>query len=161
MTGDGKVLAESPVMKKGRIPFKINVSIADIDTLCLEALATDDGNNNDHADWADAWVEMATGEPQAIPSFDVIEIGTENTVLALSTDKKGNLFQQYFGMKAGVDAIFGNGERHDQAYPTIQSSSDFSYWQTPALHIIHSDGHTSTMLRYVKSETTKTDNNNC
>ena len=62
-------------------------------------------------------------------------------------------------MKAGVDAIFGNGERHDQAYPTIQSSSDFSYWQTPALHIIHSDGHTSTMLRYVKSETTKTDNN--
>lgn len=159
VTGDGKVLAESPVMKKGRIPFKINVSIADIDTLCLEALATDDGNNNDHADWADAWVEMATGEPQAIPSFDVIEIGTENTVLALSTDKKGNLFQQYFGMKAGVDAIFGNGERHDQAYPTIQSSSDFSYWQTPALHIIHSDGHTSTMLRYVKSETTKTDNN--
>ena len=69
-------------------------------------------------------------------------------------DKNGNFFQQYFGERGGFEKIFAGGTPKDQAYPTINSNSEFTYWGEPALHVLHADGHMSTVLKYqgVKTE---------
>lgn len=157
--GDGKILNQTPLLRRGEKPRSIHVNLKGIDTLRLEALPGPDGNNNDHADWADAWIEMKEGKPTAIPECQMINIGTKRTLLTLSVDKNGNMFQQYYGPKGDLGLIFKDGESRKQAYPTIQSNSDFSYWGAPALHVIHSDGHTSTMLKYQGHETTALDEN--
>lgn len=127
--------------------------------MILEALPGPDGINNDHANWADAYFEMIEGKPVPIPDMGLIELNTNDLTLALTIDKQNNLFQQYFGKKGGYETVFRQGERKDQAYPTIQSSKQFVYWGEPALHAIHTDGHTSTMLKYVKHDTEQIDEN--
>ena len=91
ITGDGKLLFLSPLQRKGDKPAKINISLKGIDTLILEALPGKDGNNNDHADWADAWFEMKSGKPVAIPEYQVIDLITDSMQLTLGVDKSGNV----------------------------------------------------------------------
>lgn len=152
VTGDGKVLKESPLLRRGGKPFKFDVNLKGVNQLVLEALTGPDGNNNDHADWADAYIEMQKGKPVAVPESKVIGLTTDSTMLVLCVDKQGNLYQQYFGCKSDIGNAFSGGEQRKEAYPTIQSSSDFSYWRTPALHVVHADGHTSTMLKFDTAE---------
>lgn len=156
---DGKEVYKSPLMKKGKKPVKIDVNLKGVDRLVLEVLSGGDGINNDHADWAEAYFEMVEGKPVAVPETELISVETDNFLLTFSVDKEKNLMQQYLGKKGDLDVIFQRGERKNQAYPTIQSSSNFVYWGEPALHVVHSDGHTSTMLKYVKHETEKIDEN--
>lgn len=156
---DGKEVYNSGLMKKGDKPKKIDVKLDKVQKLVLEALPGNDGISNDHADWADAYIEMKEGTPTVITDARLIEIATNDFMLAFSIDKNNNLIQQHVGKKGGLDVIFDKGERNDQAHPTIQSSKQFTYWGEPALHVIHADGHTSTMLKYVKHETKQIDDN--
>lgn len=160
ITADGKEVFVSSLMRKGNRPYKVNIPLKGVDLLILEALDGGNGNNNDHADWADAYFEMEEGgKPVAVPDSRLINIETENVLLTLAIDKSDNLMQQYLGKKGGLDHVFSRGEQKSQAYPTIQSGKQIVYWGEPALHVIHSDGHTSTMLKYVSHTTEKIDNN--
>lgn len=159
ITGDGKVLFLSPLMRKGNLPAKINLSLKGIDTLVLEALPGSDGNNNDHADWAEAWFEMDSGTPVAIPECRMIDISTDHIQLSLCVDKWGNVYQQYLGERGGLEKIFEDGAQKNQVYPTVQSNAQFTYWGDPALHVVHADGHTSAMLQFVDQQTIGVDSN--
>ena len=158
ITADGKVVYTSPLMRKGDKPEKININLKGVDRLILEALSGNDGINSDHADWVNAFFEMREGKPVALPDASLIEISTKDILLTLAIDRDNNLMQQYIGKKGGLDLVFSRSEQKDQVYPTVQSSS-FVYWGEPALHVIHSDGHTSTMLKYVNHETVQLDEN--
>jgi alpha-galactosidase len=159
ITADEKVVYTSPLMRRGDKPKKIDLQLKGVNQLILEALSGDDGINSDHADWANAFFEMQDGKPVALPDADLIEITTENVLLTLAVDRDGNLMQQYLGKKGGLDQVFAWSERKDQAYPTIQSNNRFSYWGEPALHVIHADGHASTVLKYVGHEVEQLDAN--
>lgn len=52
--GDGAILYESPVMMPDMAPRRIDISVADITQIILEALPTRDGTNSDHANWGNA-----------------------------------------------------------------------------------------------------------
>lgn len=156
---DDKTVFESRIMRKGDKPQKVNVNLKGVNKLVLEVTDAGDGISNDHANWAEAYFEMNSGKPIAAPELTLIELNTNDIGLVLAVDKKGNLMQQHFGKKGGMDAIFGRGEQKYQAYPTIQSSSQFVYWGEPALHAIHADGHMSTQLKYVNHTTETIDSN--
>lgn len=153
ITGDGKELYNSGILKKGQKPGKVNIKLKGVQQLILEALPGNDGINNDHADWADGVFTMDSGTPIAIPEGQLIEIPTPNLSLVLRVDKKGNLFQQYFGKRGGLETTFAAGASHTPAYPTINSNSEYSFWEEPALHLVHADGHTSTVLKYQATTT--------
>ena len=159
ITGDGKILFTSPVMRKGDKPRKVKVNLKGVKIVVLEVLPTADGNNNDHANWAEAFFVMNQGMPVAVPECKLISVGTNDVLLTLTADKTGQVYQQYLGMQGGLERVFEQGEQRVQAYPTIQSNSKFTYWKEPALHVVHADGHQSTQLRFVSEEVTKTDSN--
>lgn len=52
--GDGVVLYEGPVLTPTMEPRRVDVNIEGVSQLTLRVLPTVDGNNSDHADWADA-----------------------------------------------------------------------------------------------------------
>ena len=58
VAGDGKTLWRSGVMKCGEAAKPVDVNLAGIQTLVLRATDGGDGEGNDHADWADAKIEM-------------------------------------------------------------------------------------------------------
>ncbi|MEI9960443.1 MAG: NPCBM/NEW2 domain-containing protein [Limisphaerales bacterium] len=53
VTGDGKILWRSGVLKGGDAAKSVNVSLIGIKTLGLRVTDGGDGESNDHADWAD------------------------------------------------------------------------------------------------------------
>jgi len=61
--GDGKTLYQSPVMKGGDAARQIDVSLHGIKVLLLKVTDAEDGIGCDHADWADATIISAKGEP--------------------------------------------------------------------------------------------------
>jgi alpha-galactosidase len=64
--GDGRVLWQSGVMHAGAAPKDFTVDLTGAKSLVLEVSDADDGESYDHADWADAKFEMATGRPVAV-----------------------------------------------------------------------------------------------
>lgn len=156
ITGDGKELYNSGLLKMGEGPKKVDVSLKGVKKLLLEALNGGDGNKYDHADWAEAVITMDDGKPMAIPECDVVDISTPDTTFALQIDKDGNVFQQYLGKKAeDVGDLFERGSRKDLAYPTINSNGDFQFWGEPDLHVIHEDGHMITVLKHAGTKQEK------
>ncbi len=63
LTGDGKKLWESSAMNFGDAPESVTVDLHGIQTLVLSARDGGDGNNHNHADWADAKIVMTGGKP--------------------------------------------------------------------------------------------------
>ena len=61
--GDGKVLWESPVLRGGDPAKPVSVPLAGLKTLSLIVEDGGDGVDSDHADWADAQIEMTAGKP--------------------------------------------------------------------------------------------------
>ncbi|MFB9907295.1 glycoside hydrolase family 97 catalytic domain-containing protein [Allokutzneria oryzae] len=55
--GDGKVLAETGVLRTGGQPVPLSASVIEVRTLTLRVTDGGDGKNFDHADWADAVVD--------------------------------------------------------------------------------------------------------
>lgn len=148
ISGDGRELFNSGVMRCGDRPKKVDIKLKGIGRLMLEALPTADGINFDHADWAEAEFVMKGGKPLAVPDCELVEVTTEGLSLVFRTDKKGNFFQQYFGERGGLEKIFERGTPKDLTYPTINSNSEYSFWGEPALHVVHADGHMSTVLKF-------------
>lgn len=63
---NGKLLFRSGIMRKGMAAKKVDVSIEGLEWFSLDAITTDDGFMEDHADWAEAEIEMATGTPKTV-----------------------------------------------------------------------------------------------
>ncbi|MBA4312860.1 MAG: alpha-galactosidase [Chlorobiaceae bacterium] len=60
VVGDKKILWESPVMKKGDKPEKVNLNLDGIKLLGLLVGDADDWIDYDHADWCDAKIEFTS-----------------------------------------------------------------------------------------------------
>ncbi len=65
VTGDGKVLWESGVLRGGGQPREVSVPLNGVKTLVLAVGDAGDGIGFDHADWADARIVMTEGQPAA------------------------------------------------------------------------------------------------
>lgn len=61
--------ASSPVMRGQMEPFRFDVDLTGVQIMALVVTTNNDNGNNDHADWANAWIELASSEasrPEAI-----------------------------------------------------------------------------------------------
>jgi alpha-galactosidase len=76
--GDGKIIWQSDDLTYQQDAKAVDVDVSGIDTLMLAAVGTGDGNRYDHADWADANLEVTGAAPIAIdpPAEDAAEILT-------------------------------------------------------------------------------------
>ena len=68
VSGDGKVLWKSGVMRAGDAARDCEVDLAGVKSLVLEVSDAGDGANWDHADWADAKFETIAAKPVTVPS---------------------------------------------------------------------------------------------
>jgi len=66
VTGDGKVLWTSGVLKGGDAGKEVSVDLRGVKTLILSAEDGGDGINYDHADWAGATIAMTEGKPSVV-----------------------------------------------------------------------------------------------
>jgi len=66
ITGDGKMLWRSGVMKGGDPAREVNIDVAGIDRLILRVTDGGDGNGYDHADWGDAILEVTGTNPELV-----------------------------------------------------------------------------------------------
>ena len=65
VVGDGRLLWRSGVMKCGDAPKKVDLDLTGVKNLILLVSDAGDGNNSDHADWADAKFTVVGQKPQA------------------------------------------------------------------------------------------------
>jgi alpha-galactosidase len=63
--GDGKILWESGVMRSGNPAKTVDVELHGVKRLTLNVGDGGDGSGWDHADWADAKIVMAAGQPKS------------------------------------------------------------------------------------------------
>ena len=70
--GDDKVLYHSGVMRTGDAPKKIDVSLKNVKILKLIVTDADDGINFDHADWAEAKLQVDDDSPVAMEVNDTL-----------------------------------------------------------------------------------------
>ena len=68
VTGDGKTLWESPLMRGGGAAKPVSVDLHGIKKLVLSVDDGGDGIDYDHADWADAQITMTEGTPTVLVS---------------------------------------------------------------------------------------------
>ena len=66
VTGDGKTLWESGVLRGGDPAKDVSVALDGVKLLVLAVGDAGDGINYDHADWADARIVMKEGKPEAV-----------------------------------------------------------------------------------------------
>ena len=78
--GDEKILWRSGVLKGGEAAKPVDVNLTGVQTLVLRVTDGGDGESNDHADWADAKIEMNPGAPPpvALPPFETFSLKTKN-----------------------------------------------------------------------------------
>jgi alpha-galactosidase len=69
--GDGKPLWKSGVLRAGQAAVEANVDVANVGMLLLVVMNAGDGNGNDHADWADARLEVASGAKPVVGEVPV------------------------------------------------------------------------------------------
>lgn len=140
VSGNGKVLWRSGVLHTGDPARPVNVSLVGIKTLVLQVTDGEDGESNDHADWANATMEVSRGAalPVALPPYESFNLETKNFVLNFWVGDDGRLYQRPGG---GADPN-AKLQRNDEAYP---QAGDGYIWE-PALQVVHADGNTSTAL---------------
>ena len=64
--GDNKILWKSGIMKGGQSPQKVDLDIKGVKILMLRVGDAGDGMESDHADWADAKLEVTGEKPQTM-----------------------------------------------------------------------------------------------
>jgi len=64
--GDNKILWKSGIMKGGQSPQKVDLDVKDVRILMLRVGDAGDGIDDDHADWADAKLEVTGEKPQTM-----------------------------------------------------------------------------------------------
>jgi alpha-galactosidase len=70
---DGKEIAKTPILRKGTPPQIISVDVRGVKKLILKVSDGGDGEDNDHADWANAMLTLVTGAKMK-PTTDVVPI---------------------------------------------------------------------------------------
>ena len=140
--GDGKVLWRSGVLKGGEAAKPVDVNLAGVQTLVLRVTDGGDGESNDHADWANAKIEMNPGAPPpvALPPFETFSLKTEKFAVTFQVGDDDRLYQRPVGV---VDPN-AKPQRNNEFYP---QAGDGYVWE-PALQVVHTDGNTSTALVY-------------
>ncbi len=81
---------------------------------------------------------------------EVITIETAQTSLILKTNEAGRLYQSYYGKKLSNVGDYAHLPMGIEAYLTHGMEDYFE----PALHIVHTDGNSSTLLKYVSHQVT-------
>ncbi|KGM17625.1 hypothetical protein N867_18410 [Actinotalea fermentans ATCC 43279 = JCM 9966 = DSM 3133] len=74
--GDGRILAESPVLRATSDPYEMVVDVRGVDRLTLQTTDGGDGKNNDHTDWGDARVWCGDAEGPQPPEEPAGPTGT-------------------------------------------------------------------------------------
>lgn len=141
--GDGKVLWDSGVIGGSADPLSVDVALQGVNILELEVNDGGDGSGYDHADWAEATIEMASesAKPVVLPVYQHISVKGRSLALEFLVGDDGRLYQRSLG---GV-SIDGKQARPDEAYP--QGGDGYVF--EPALQVIHADGNRSTSLAYI------------
>lgn len=78
----------------------------------------------------------------------VIKIETGNTSLIYRVGDNGRLYQSYLGKRLNHEADINHLPQGTEAYLTHGMEDYFE----PALHIVHNDGNSSTLLKYVSHD---------
>ena len=138
--GDGKTLWESGVLKGGAVAKTADVNLTGIQTLVLLVTDGGDGEGSDHADWANAKIEMKADAPVALPPNEVFSLKTRNFAMTFQVGDDGRLYQRPIGAEDPTTKL----TRDDEFYP---QAGDGYVWE-PALQVVHADGNTSTALVY-------------
>jgi alpha-galactosidase len=149
--GDGKNLWRSDLLKGGDPAQTVDVSLKGVTTLTLRVTDGGDGESDDHADWADAKIEM-NGDtlPVALPAYTTFALRTKTFALNFKVGDDGRLYQQ----AVGADDPGPKIPRDNEAYP---QAGDGYVW-APALQVVHADGNTSTALNFEDvTQTNETD----
>jgi len=63
---DDRMVWSSGVMRGGDAPKHVSVDLKGVELLGLVVADAGDGNDHDHADWAEATISMVSGEPKAV-----------------------------------------------------------------------------------------------
>lgn len=146
--GDGKILWRSGVMKAGEPAKSVDVALGGVNTLTLRVTDGGDGESNDHADWAEAKIEMNKDAPppMALPPYEELRVKTATWSLEFQVGDDGRLYQHPLGANDPNAKLMRDQEFYPQA-------GDGYVWE-PALEAVHADGNTSTMLVYDRTEQT-------
>jgi alpha-galactosidase len=142
VSGDGKVLWRSGLLEGRTAALPVDVNVTGVRVLALRVTDGGDGNSSDHADWAEAGIEMQSGAPAPtpLPPYEVFGLKTKSFTLDFRVGDDGRLYQQALGVSEGTEAP----QRFDEAFPQW---GDGYIWE-PALQVTHADGNTSTALLY-------------
>src|SRR5262249_24731674 len=135
------------LLKGGKPAVPVDVNVVGVQILTLRVSDGGDGTDSDHADWAEAGIEMESGSiATALPPFETIALQTKDFGLVFQVGDDKRLYQQ------PVDATVMQASPHrfDEAYPQW---GDGYIWE-PALQVTHADGNTSTTLLYEKTTRT-------
>jgi alpha-galactosidase len=110
VVGDGKTLWESGVLRGGDPVKEVSVDLHGVNKLLLLVGDAGDDINYDHADWADAKIEMREGKPEAIAP-----VREPAVVLTPKTSAKPRINgARVFGARPGSPFLFtipATGER--------------------------------------------------
>lgn len=139
--GDGRELWHSGVLKGGDAAQPVTEDLTGVKIMELRVTDGGDGEGNDHADWAEARVEMNPGAPApvALPPYEIISLKTKTFVVNFQVGDDGRLYQRPLGGVAD-----GKLKRDEEFYP---QAGDGYVWE-PALQVVHADGNTSTALMF-------------
>jgi len=142
VSGDGKVVWRSGLLTGGKPAVLVDVSVSGVRILTLRVTDGGDGAGSDHADWAEAGIEMRAGAPTptALPPYETFALRTKSFALEFQVGDDGRLYQRALGASATNEPP----QRFDEAYPQW---GDGYIWE-PALQVSHADGNTSTALLY-------------
>ena len=140
--GDGRLLWHSGVLSGGQPAVPVNVDVTGVRVLGLRVTEGGDGASDDHADWAEAAIEMNDGAPKPVTlsPYEMVSIKTARFALDFQVSDDGRLYQHIIGSADANERL----QRTDEVYP---QSGDGYRWE-PALQVVHADGNTSTALVY-------------
>jgi alpha-galactosidase len=140
ITGDDKILWQSGVVSGGKPAIPVDISIVGIHVLSLRVSDFGDGTVFDHADWAEAAIEMAdpNTRPATLAPYETFALNTDHFSLGFWIGDDKRLYQRPIG---GTEET-NNLSRTEEAYP---QAGDGYIWE-PALQVVHGDGNTSTDL---------------
>ena len=140
--GDGKVLWQSGLIAGRQTAKSVEVDVLGVHVLELRVTDGGDGTSDDHADWAEARIEMNDGAPApaALPPYELFSLPTATMAVRFQVGDDGRLYQRPIGASDATEPL----QRDDELYP---QAGDGYVWE-PALQVTHADGNTSTALLY-------------
>lgn len=131
--GDGKVLWRSDVLHRGESAIPVSVSLKGVKALLLKVDDAGDGNDHDHADWADAKISFSGEPPKPLEGLPATPGVIRPSKRWFDTD--GQKIQAHGGglLKVGR-TYYWYGEEKSQGYNNkvgvaCYSSTDLMKWR--------------------------------